>query len=192
VFTFDLYQGYIHKNGTDLHYLNVGRITTVIGVALSIGAAYLALQFNNLFDFLQLVFSFVNPPLFATFLMGMFWKRATGHGAFWGLLSGTFGAGLTQALTTAEGKGGWLGNLHTFSSQMAENFWISIISWSVCLLVTIAVSLMTKAQAPETLTGLVHGLSELPDERGVPWHERPAMIAVAVAMVLLALNWWFR
>ena len=77
-----------------------------MGIVLSIATAYLAAQFNDIMDFLQLVFGFVNAPLFATFLLGMFWKRATGHGAFVGLLSGTAAAALTHGLTVAEGKGG--------------------------------------------------------------------------------------
>src|SRR5947208_13713037 len=89
VFTYDIYQSYIRPGRHDHHYLTVGRVTTVVGTLLSIGAAYLAASFNTINDFLQLVFSFVNAPLFATFLLGMFWKRATGHGAFFGLLSGT-------------------------------------------------------------------------------------------------------
>jgi SSS family solute:Na+ symporter len=192
VFTYDLYQGYIRKNASDAHYLLVGRITTVAGVALSIGAAYMAVQFNNLLDFLQLVFSFVNPPLFATFLAGMFWRRATGHGAFWGLLCGTFAAALTHGLTTAEGKGGWLGGLHDFPSQMAENFWISLISWTVCLLVTIAVSLGTQRHSDQSLQGLVHGLSVMPKETGAHWYERPVPLAVVVGIMLIGLNLWFR
>jgi SSS family solute:Na+ symporter len=192
VFTFDLYQGHINKDASDQHYLKVGRWTTVVGVALSIGTAYLALQFNNMLDFLQLVFSFVNPPLFATFLLGMFWKRATADGAFAGLLCGTIGAGLTEALTMAEGKGGWIAVVHTFPSQMAQNFWISIVSWTICLLITIGVSFFTKPHPPEKLVGLVHGLSELPVETGTPWYERPVTLGVIVAIVLLGLNFWFR
>src|SRR5208283_5365119 len=88
VFTYDIYQSHIRPGAPDAHYLKVGRLTTIVGVALSIGAAYLATQFNTIMDFLQLVFGFVNAPLFATFLLGMFWKRATGHGAFFGLFSG--------------------------------------------------------------------------------------------------------
>src|SRR4029077_14494859 len=87
VFTYDLYQSYIHKGGSDRHYMPVGRWATVGGILLSIAAAYLAQRYNNIMDVLQLVFSFVNAPLFATFLLGMFWKRATGHGAFAGLIS---------------------------------------------------------------------------------------------------------
>ena len=85
-------------------------MTTVVGVALSIGTAYLAQHYNNIMDLLQLVFGFVNAPLFATFLLGMFWKRTTGHGAFFGLISGHLAAALTHGLTVAEGKGGWLGD----------------------------------------------------------------------------------
>ena len=111
-------------------------MTTIVGVALSIGAAYLATLYNNIMDLLQLVFGFVNAPLFATFLLGMFWKRATGHGAFSGLLAGTGAAALTHGLTMAEGKGGWIANVHEFPSTMAQNFWIAIFAWTACFVVT--------------------------------------------------------
>src|SRR5579862_2788197 len=143
VWTYDLYQGHIRKHAPDAHYLWVGRMATVAGVALSIGTAFLASHFNNIMDFLQLVFGFVNAPLFATFLLGMFWKRATGHGAFAGLLAGTAAAALTHGLTVAEGKGGWIFALHQFPSTMAQNFWMAIFAWSVCFVVTIVVSLAT-------------------------------------------------
>src|ERR1019366_5379586 len=106
VWTYDIYQTYIRKNAPDRHYLNVGRATTVVGVLLSIGAAYVATRYDNIMDLLQLVFGFVNAPLFATFLLGMFWKRGTGHAAFSGLVTGTVAASLTWCLTVAEGKGG--------------------------------------------------------------------------------------
>ena len=122
VWTYDIYQSYIRPNAPDRHYLTVGRITTIGGMLLSIGAAYLAQLYNNIMDLLQLVFGFVNAPLFATFLLGMFWKRTTGHGAFFGLLSGTVAAALTHGLTVAEGKGGWLANLHTFPSHDGAEF----------------------------------------------------------------------
>ena len=89
VWTYDIYQAYIHKGASDRHYLNMGRVATVFGIVLSVAAAYVANRFNNIMDMLQLCFAFVNAPLFATFLLGMFWKRATGHGAFLGLLAGT-------------------------------------------------------------------------------------------------------
>src|SRR5262249_36094500 len=84
VWTYDIYQSYIRPGAPDQHYLPGGRITTVAGVALSLGTAYLAQHYTNIMDLLQLVFGFVNAPLFATFLLGMFWKRSTGHGAFTG------------------------------------------------------------------------------------------------------------
>src|SRR5437868_14501788 len=130
VFTYDIYQSYIHRNASDAHYLTVGRLTTIVGTLLSIGTAYLARRYNNIMDLLQLVFGFVNAPLFATFLLGMFWKRATGHGAFLGLLAGTTAAALTHGLTVAEDKGGWIGQMQQFPSTMAQNFWIAIFAWS--------------------------------------------------------------
>src|ERR1019366_8087481 len=132
VFTYDLYQSYIRKNAPDDHYLRVARWTTLAGVALSIAAAYMAQAYNNIMDVLQLVFSFVNAPLFATFLLGMFWKRTTGHGAFVGLLSGTGAAAAVHGLTIAEGKGGWIATVHQFPSTMAQNLWMAIFAWSTC------------------------------------------------------------
>jgi len=105
VFTYDIYQSYLVKNQTDSHYLWVGRMTTVVGIIISIGAAYLAASFNNIMDMLQLVFGFVNAPLFATFMLGMFWKRTTGHGAFFGLLGGTVAGASSDALAPGNGQG---------------------------------------------------------------------------------------
>jgi len=191
VWTYDIYQSYIKKGAPDSHYLFVGRLTTIVGVALSICTAYLAQQFNNIMDFLQLVFGFVNAPLFATFLLGMFWKRSTGHGAFTGLISGTGAAALTYGLTVAEGKGGWLGAVHTFPSTMAQNFWIAIFAWSTCFVVTILISLMTQAKPEADLKGLVYGLTELPHDRDKAWYLRPTTVAIVVGVVLLILNLWF-
>lgn len=188
VFTYDIYQSYIRRHAEDAHYLWVGRITTIVGVALSVATAYVAQHFNNIMDFLQLVFGFVNAPLFATFLLGMFWKRATGHGAFTGLLSGTTAAALTHGLTLAEGKGGWLSVLHEFPSTMAQNFWIAIFAWSTCLVVTILVSLMTKPKDEKELHNLVYGITDLPHEPHEPWHRQPMVLAIIVAIVLAILN----
>jgi solute:Na+ symporter, SSS family len=191
VWTYDIYQSYIRPGAPDRHYLLVGRITTVVGVALSIATAYLAQRYNNMNDLLQLVFSFVNGPLFATFLLGMFWKRGTGHGAFAGLLAGTLAAAATHGLTIAEGKGGWLGNLHEFPSSMAQNFWIAICAWTTCFLVTLLVSLMTRPRPAEELRGLVYGLTKMPHDEGVSWYLRPAALAVAMGLFALFLNFWF-
>ena len=155
VFTYDLYQSYMRPNQPDRHYLTVAKATTVGGIALSIAAAYLADQYNNIMDVLQLVFSFINAPLFATFLLGMFWRRTTGHGAFTGLLSGIIGAALTHGLTVAEGKGGWIATVHSFPSTMAQNFWMAIVAWVTCFTITIAVSMATIPKHHTELTGLV-------------------------------------
>ncbi len=192
VWTYDLYQGHIRKHAPDGHYLMVARITTIAGVALSVATAYLAAQFNNIMDFLQLVFGFVNAPLFATFLLGMFWKRTTGHGAFTGLLAGTAAAAATHGLTLAENKGGWLGAAaHTFPSTMAQNFWIAIFAWSACFAVTIVVSLMSRPRPAEELRDLVYGLTKIPHDAKLAWYQRPASLAVVVAIALTALNLLF-
>jgi len=191
VFTYDIYQSYIHRGAPDAHYLHVGRLTTVVGVLLSIGTAYVANSYNSINDLLQLVFSFVNAPLFATFLLGMFWKRASGHGAFFGLLSGTMAAALTHGLTTAEGKGGWIANLHHFPSPMAQNFWIAIFAWTTCFLVTILISLATAPKEAGALEGLVYGLTKIRHDEGVSWYLKPVPIAVAVGLLAIILNIWF-
>ena len=129
VFTYDIYQSYIKKDAPDRHYLTVGQHDDHRGRAASIGAAYVAQRYNNIMDLLQLVFGFVNAPLFATFLLGMFWKRTTAHGAFFGLVSGTGAALLTLALTVAEGKGGWIAIYTRSPRTMAQNFWIAIMAF---------------------------------------------------------------
>jgi len=189
VITYDIYQGYINKNAPDRHYLTVGRITTVVGVILSIGTAYIATAFNNIMDFLQLVFGFVNAPLFGTFLLGMFSRRTTGNGAFAGLVSGTAAAAATFGVTVAEGKGGYLGvTLYTFPSAMAQNFWISIVAFTVCVVVTWVVSMLTRPKRPEELENLVYGLTKIPQEPGVPWYKRPGPLAVVVGIMTIILN----
>ena len=188
VFTYDIYQSYVRRQAPDSHYLWVGRVTTVVGVALSIATAYLATKFNNIMDFLQLIFAFVNAPLFATFLLGMFWKRTTGHAAFWGLLSGTTAAALTHGLTLAENKGGWIATWHTFPSSMAQNYWIAIISWTTCLVLTILISLFTRPKPESELHNLVYGVTEMPREEGVAWYKRPGPLALIVIAILVVMN----
>jgi SSS family solute:Na+ symporter len=190
VFTYDIYQGLIRQNAPDSHYLTVGRWTTILGIAFSIATAYLARLYNNIMDLLQLVFGFVNAPLFATFLLGMFWARTTGHGAFAGLVSGTAAAALTHGLTVAEGKGGWINTLHTFPSTMAQNFWIAIFAWGACFLITVAVSLVTAPRPAAELKGLVYGYTDIPQQEA-EWYRRPGPLAVVVAVALLLLNIWF-
>jgi len=193
VWTYDLYQSYVRPGAPDAHYLAMGRFATVAGVAISVVAAYVAASFNNIMDFLQLVFAFVNAPLFATFALGMFWKRTTGHGAFAGLVAGTLAAAVHHGLSLPAGagvgvKGGYLGVVTTFPSELAQTFWTAIVAWSTCFVVTILVSLVTKARAPDELRGLVYGLTPKPVDTAVPWYERPVALAAVVLTATVLLN----
>jgi solute:Na+ symporter, SSS family len=197
VWTYDIYQSYIRPGQSDHHYLWMGRLTTVWGIALSVAAAYAAAKFNNIMDMLQLVFGFVNAPLFATFLLGMFWKRTTGHGAFWGLISGTAAAALHHGLTLPAGahvgiKGGWLVSghaVHVYPVEMAQNFWAAIFAFSACFIMTIVVSLATKRlKTDDELRGLVYSLTPKIKEHGVPWYKQPATLGVVVLLGAVVLN----
>lgn len=188
VWTFDIYQAYINKNATDEHYLNVGKSATIFGIVASIGAAYLATTFNNIMDFLQLVFGFVNAPLFATFALGMFWKRTTANGAFWGLLLGTTAAALTHGLTIAEGKGAWIANLYTLGSSMSQNFIIASIAWTVCFVATYIISLFTERKPEADLVGLVYSLTPRPTTVYKRILENPMFLAAIVIALTLVLN----
>jgi len=201
VWTYDIYQSYIRKDATDAHLLWVGRMTTIFGILASVGTAYLASQFNNIMDMLQLVFAFVNAPLFATFLLGMFWRRSTGHGAFFGLLSGTVAAAVHHGLTLPQNavagiKGGWIvawfsaRPVHVYPSEMAQNFWTAIWAWSTCFAVTVVISLLTsRKKSDQELTGLVYSLTpRRTDDDHLPWWQRPAGFGVAVLVLAVVLN----
>jgi len=201
VWTYDIYQSYIHPKASDRHYVWMGRVATVVGVAISVVAAYVVRNSDNIMDVLQLVFGFVNAPLFATFLLGMFWKRATGHGAFLGLISGTLAAAIHQGLTLPIGatasfiKGGWLAKalgmsdvLHVYSKDMAQNFWTAIFAWTTCFVVTIAVSLVTKPREDKELVGLVYSLTEKAHDDAKTWYQRPATLGIVVLAMAVILN----
>jgi SSS family solute:Na+ symporter len=175
----------------------MGRWTTVVGILISMGTAYIVLSFNNIMDTLQLVFSIVNAPLFATFLLGMFWKRSTGHAAFIGLASGTIGAMLHHGLTIAAGEhpgihGGWLHVIHTYPSDMAQNFWQAIFAFTINFTLTILISLVTKPRPEKELVGLVYSLTPKPVEHHMAWYARPSYIAVGLIVLLIGLNFIFR
>jgi SSS family solute:Na+ symporter len=195
VWTYDIYQSYIRPKQSDQHYLRMGHIATVFGILLSVAAAYATTRFNNIMDMLQLVFAFVNAPLFATFLLGMFWRRATGHGAFLGLLIGTIAAAVHHGLTLPRGavpglKGAFLGSvLHTYPSEMAQNFWTAIFAWTSCFVATIVISLVTaRTRSDEELKGLVYSLTPRQPDQRLPWYQRPATLGAAVLGLTLILN----
>ncbi|MDD2708523.1 MAG: sodium:solute symporter family protein [Verrucomicrobiae bacterium] len=200
VWTYDLYQSYIRPGQSDKHYLHMGHISTVAGILISIACAYAARSFDNIMDMLQLVFGFVNAPLFATFLLGMFWRRATGHGAFFGLMAGTLTAALHHGLTLPHGavagiKGGWLvaGHaVHVYPVEMAQNFWAAIFAWSACFITTIVISLATqRTKSDEDLKGLVYSLTPRITDRDIPWHKQPATLGIIVITAAVILNFIF-
>ena len=196
VWTYDIYQAHIRKGASDAHYLWMGRAATVVGIVLAIAAAYVASAFNNIMDMLQLVFAFVDAPLFATFSLGMFWRRATGHGAFWGLLSGTIGAAVHHGLTLPAGavpgiKGGYLGLVHTYPSELAQTFWTAITAWTTCMVVTIVISMVTRPRPDEELRGLVYALTPRQTDAEHSFWRRPTTLGVIVLIMTLALNFVF-
>jgi SSS family solute:Na+ symporter len=168
---------------------------------LSIGAAYFASMYNNCMDIIQLVFGFVNAPLFATFLLGMFWKRTTGTGAFLGLFGGIGGSALFHAMTSAAGnldasghvvnvmKGGYLGVVAKFPSEMAQNFWLAAFAFTVCFTLTLVISLATKSQKTDAdLKGLVYSLTPKIVDNNMPVWQRPAVVGTVLMIVCVILN----
>ena len=197
VWTYDLYQAYIAPNKTDAHYMRMGGYVTVVGILLSIACAYVASNYSNAMDIVQLVFGFVNAPLFATFLLGMFWKRATSHGAFFGLLGGTLTSALFHGCTIAAGntpgvKGAWLSQVQTFPSEMAQNFWLASFAFSSCLILTIVISLATsRTKSDDELKGLVYSLTEKIREPDQAWYATPGFLGTVLLIFCLFLNIYF-
>jgi len=203
VWTYDIYQSYIrpvtgNKEADDKHYLKVGRLATIFGVVVSIAAAYLAGLFGNIMDFLQTIFSMINAPLFAVIFLGMFWKRTTGHAAFTGLLAGFLIALLHHGLTVPEGattlvKGGWIGVVHTYPVEMAQNFWTAIFAFTTSSVVTVFLSLITKKiKSDEELVGLVYSMTPRTNVVVKEWYNRPVVLAtiVGVICVILSIIFW--
>jgi SSS family solute:Na+ symporter len=183
VWTYDLYQAYVAPGRSDRHYLVVGRLATVVAVVLACSTAYIVLRFNNLMDYVQLLFSFFNAPLFATFLLGMFTKWATPAGGLAGLVAGTFGA-LSHYLALRAGL------LH-YGSDMTANFYGAAVGWGVCFAVTAGTSVFTTRKPAAELVGLVYD-----GTTGAAAHEharlgRAKWLAAGVVAVLLLLNWLF-
>jgi SSS family solute:Na+ symporter len=197
VWTCDIYESYLKPNQSDEHYLKVGKIATVVGVVASLGTAFIAAQFNNIMDLLQLVFGFVNAPLFATFLLGMFWKRTTAPGAFWGLLSGTVAAAIHHGISqpfgeTSPFKGAWLVGGHPlvlYPSDMAQNFWTAIVAWEACFVVSILISLATpKTKSDEDLRGLVYSETPRPVSTEKVWYKQPVALGAVVLIAAVIFN----
>jgi SSS family solute:Na+ symporter len=191
---------------SDQHYFRMGQAVTVAGILFSIACAYFARQYNNAMDIIQLVFGFVNAPLFATFLLGMFWSRCTGTGAFLGLFGGISGSALFHSLTLAAGntpgvKGGYLWSLLgkavpegcKFPSEMAQNFWLASFAFLVCFTLTLIISLATsRTKTDEELKGLVYSLTPKLKDDEKQWFLRPATLGIVLLGCCVVLNLIFR
>ena len=186
--TYDIYRALINKNASDHHYVNMGRWCTVLGVLISVGTAYLVMSFASIMDYVQALFSFFIAPLFGTVVLGMLWKRATSAGGFWGLLAGTLSSIAMWAWVKVDPSALRYVALSPNARDMAENMYRGLWSWIVCVLVTVAVSYMTKPKPDSELKGLVYGVTAIPHEATVSLYERPAFWAVVVAVVFVALN----
>jgi SSS family solute:Na+ symporter len=177
--------------------MRMGHYVTFVGIVLSGLCALVARNYSNAMDIIQLVFGFVNAPLFATFLLGMFWKRATSHGAFFGLCGGTLTSMLFHGCTIAAGntpgiKGAWISQVQTFPSEMAQNFWLASFAFLSCFLLTVAISLATsRTKSDEELKGLVYSLTEKVREPDQAWYGTPAFLGTLLLLACLVLNIYF-
>ena len=191
VWTYDIYRSVINRKASDEHLLWMGRVATVVGVAVSLVTAYWAKSFPSIMDYMQAIFSWVNAPLFATMLLGMFVRWITPNGAFWGLIAG-MGSSFTLFLAV---KYNWIDattlTLSDTASDMAANFWRAWWAWLICFVLTIVISLFTKRKPDEELVGLVKGLTPEVDTGHIPYYRKPGFYAILSLIVLVALNIYF-
>jgi SSS family solute:Na+ symporter len=193
VWTYDIYGAYLNKEASDSHYVFMGRLSTVVGMAISIVTAYLVMHASSIMDYVQALFSFFIAPLFGTVILGMLWKRATKAGGFWGLLSGTV-ASISMFIYTSTGTIAHKAHalsviaLSPDAQPMAENLFRALWSWLICVGVTVIVSLVTKPKTDAELNGLVYGATVLPDDGATSLFQKPIFWAGIVAVVFLALN----
>ncbi|MET7418177.1 sodium:solute symporter family protein [Dactylosporangium sp. NPDC005555] len=183
VFTYDIWQEYIKKDKPDGYYLSIGRWITVVGVVVGIGTAFIASGYSNIMDYIQALFSLFNAPLFAAFIIGMFWKRMTAWAGFWGLLSGTLAAFIVYA-----GYKWW--GIFTFGSDLDESFWGAGIAFVTVAIVSVVVTLFTTSKTDEELSGLVYGIGRHDLKAGAiagdrAWYRSPVLLGVG-ALVLAA------
>jgi SSS family solute:Na+ symporter len=191
VWTYDIYRPYLFKMRSDAQYVVVGRWCTIMGVILSIGAAYFVTQFKSIMDYMQALVSFFIAPLCATVLLGMFWKRATQKGGFWGLLAGTVSSVAMFTLVKVNPASlAWIA-LSPNAKEMAENLYRAIWSWLICALVTVIVSLCTAPVPLERLRNLVHGQMDIPVEGRLPLYKRPLFWAAGLGIFFAVLQWMF-
>ncbi len=188
VFACDIYQAFLKSDANDRQILKAGRWAAVGGTLLAFGMACAALRANCLWDAVVLAFAVVNAPLFATILLGAFWKRATGHGAFAGLLAGIAAALLHHGTALPNGEqpglhGGWIAVVHHPATDLALAIGTAVFAFVVSLLVTVAVSVCTKARPEADLAGLMRSPGQSARRN------RPETIAAAIILLAaIAVN----
>jgi SSS family solute:Na+ symporter len=193
VWTYDLYGAYVNKKATDQHYVFMGRLSTVVGMLISIATAYLVMNAASIMDYVQALFSFFIAPLFGTVILGMLWKRATNWGGFLGLLAGT-GSSIGMFLYTSTGSVAHKAHalsqiaLSADAQPMAENMFRALWSWLICVAVTVIVSLMTTPKTDAELNGLVYGATVIPHDGAMTIWQKPIFWAGVVSVVFIALN----
>jgi SSS family solute:Na+ symporter len=197
VWTYDIYKT-INPNKGDKDLLKMGKYATVFGIIAAMGFALVASSYNNIMSILQLVFGFVNAPLFATFLLGMFTRRSNATGSFWGLVIGTATAMVFHGLCFATGnaagiKGGWISPLIEYPKEMSQGFWVASVAFSTTFIVNLVLSLATKRdKTDEELKGLVYSLTPKQVEDNDVWILRPAVLGtiVFIASIILNIIFW--
>jgi SSS family solute:Na+ symporter len=193
VWTYDIYRANIKPDGTDAHYVAMGRWCTIIGVFISIGTAYLVHNFASIMDYVQALFSFFIAPLFGTVLLGMLWKRATGPGGFWGLFAGIVSSiGMFTWVQLDHDTAIRYVALSPSASAQAENMYSALWSGLICVAVTALISLLTTPRPDSELVGIVRGCTEIPPEGDYPLIHRPIFWAgvVTVGFIILNIIFW--
>jgi solute:Na+ symporter, SSS family len=188
VWTYDIYRALIKKDGSDAHYVNMGRWCTIVGVLISVGTAYLVMSFASIMDYVQALFSFFIAPLFGTVVLGMLWKRATSSGGFLGLLAGTLSSIGMWAWVKVDPSAIRYVAMSSSATDMAANMYRALWSWIVCVLVTVAVSYVTTPKTDAELDGLVYGVTTMPHEEAVAFYHRPIFWAIVISVMFVILN----
>jgi SSS family solute:Na+ symporter len=191
VWTYDIYRPLINRGGSDHHYVRMGRWTTVVGVLISVGTAYLVMQFASIMDYVQALFSFFIAPLFGTVVLGMLWKRASAAGGFWGLLCGTLCSISMWTWVKIDPAALRYVALSPHAKGLAQDMYQALWSFITCVVVTVVVSLATKPVPEIELKGLVYGLTQIPAVGEVPLYQKPLFWAAVVAVVFVVLNMVF-
>ncbi|MFC4584967.1 sodium:solute symporter family protein [Sphaerisporangium corydalis] len=184
VFTYDIWKSHVKKDKPDEYYLRLGRLATVAGVVLGVGTALIASGFSNIMNYLQTLFSFFNAPLFATFIIGLFWKRMTAWAGFWGLLTGTIAAFATYILFKV--------GVIDFGTELNATFWGAGTAFVVDAIVSVAVTLLTTPKPESELRGLVYGLSDasIADDTvkgDTAWFRSPIVLGTGALILAAAL-----